>query len=242
MISLDFGILFTLQSRVAEHPGTTAGFKITPDRKTQDLLDRFQSVFRLIENKAYVFASDMMGQLEEEIIGGLQLARLKEINRLVEATFLIEVWDKGLYKLLDSGYRPQDLTELKDLPESFKRVFYLKADQLPGINPIDYSFIVGLAPPVLMLEKSKVQSITFEKNNQVLNPSAEDDLSVQYDFRRALPGLYLISLNAPALPPQTRRFYADPEIYTKPPFAVLEVKVAQGQFNLKEYTIEFKSK
>lgn len=242
MISLDFGILFSVQSMVAGRPDTAVGFKISPDGMTKALLGRLQSVFRFVDHKAYVFASDIIGRYGDEIVGSMQLRRLEEVERVVEATLLIDVWDKRLYLLIDSGYRLQDLAELKDLPESFKRIFYLKADQLPGINPVDHSFIVGLAPPVLVLEKSKVQSIFYEKNNHVLKPSAEDDFSVQYDFRRALPGLYVISLSAPALPPQTRRFYADPEIYAKPPFAVLDVKVAEGQFNLEEYTIEFKSK
>lgn len=240
MIGLDFGILFSVQASVAGLPATNSGFRIMPDRRTKSTLDRLQSVSRFLDNKAYVFASDIIGRYEEEALGNTRPARLKEVNQNISSTFLVGITDKRLYSLLDFSYRPGDIPALKNLPDTFKRIYYIDAGQLPGANPIDRSAIIGLAPPVLAMARSEVEFIRSIKSGKTLSPSNEDDQTVQYNFRNAVVGLYELSLNIPA--PNTRIFYADPEVFSRPPFAIIELEVPQGAFTLKEYIIEFKNK
>ncbi len=240
MISLDFSILFSLEALVSGTPQSSSSFNITPSRTTQIAFDRLQSVFRRIDGKTIIFASDIVGEYTERDDNNQPINPSIKITQNLETTFLVNVSNKEIFRLIDLAFRPEDLVALQDLPTGFKRVYHVKADELAGGRLIDKSDIIGLAPPILNLEKSKFESLHYQKEQRILAPISEDDNYLQYDFRTAPKGLYILNFRANLA--QAKKIYVDPELYAQPPFAVIEVSVPAGQFTLEEYRIEFKNK
>lgn len=240
MISLDFGILFTVKVSIEGVLNSSAGFRILPSNTSKALLEKLQSVYRFIDGTGHIFASDLIGLFEEQVITGHNVARLSQINETFVISLLIYLTDTSLAQKLDLSYRRSDLSELQNLPTSVKYCYYIDNNQLPIENPIDKSAIVGLAPPVLIFPKGKIASAVFTRDGSVLTPSDEDDVNVQYNFRQAIPGLYEINLNEPT--GEKRKVYIDPILFNKVPFAIMDVVIPKGNFTLNEYELIFKKK
>ncbi|MEM7373495.1 MAG: hypothetical protein AAF587_33015 [Bacteroidota bacterium] len=239
MIGLDFGILFSLKAEVEGSPASAAGFQFVPASTTRDLLDRLQAVARSIDDQFMVFASDVFGIFAEETVGTTKPFRLKEINLRIEGRVYISVSDSSIHSLIDSTFRPSDLAVLQALPPGFKWMYYVDSASLPAANPIGQSSIVGLAPPVLSIQNSRLGKIAHVASGKTLQPFLADDVRSQFNFGLAEPGLYQLTLINPSV---NRKFYADPAIFSRPPLAVVEVRVPKGTVSVKQHNIVFKKR
>lgn len=240
MIGLDYSILCTLESRVENRPDSNLGFRVDVSQATMGLLDRLQFIFRYLDGTAYVFASDSNAVFEPRNITGRDLVQIKELPEELNITLLIYLADRSLLPSMDLGFRLSELPALQGLPENFKYVFYIDAGQPFSGNPIDQSSIVALASPLFKIEKEKLSSITYKRTGEALVATDEDDILLQYDFRRNRPGLYEITLDNTGQ--EVKDLYADPQLFNNPPFAIVDVQVPAGAFTLQQLNIEFKER
>ncbi len=242
MIGFDFGILFSLMMSVEDLPSSSEGFRIELSVQTKDTLNRLRSTFRNSDGRLYTFASDSLGIFEPRIMDQKQLVKLVSLKRDLLGSFPIYLADKGLATKLDLTFRRSGISNLEDLPEVLKWVYYISFEpgDSPISNPIDQNNIIGLAPPILKFDKTQISQIRHVESQEQLLPTAMDDDTVQYDTSRSLPGLYEVDLLLPVV--QTKRIYLDANLFQKAPLAIVEIKVEKGPFTLKEYQVKFKKR
>ena len=241
MIALDYDILFSLKVGVENTPFSNKGFRVGVSSATDTLLHRYQSIFRFIDDKfdpttesiAYVFASDVLATFTSSPYG------IATVDKDLFASLLIYPSNPSVVRTIDFSFVPQNLVALDRLLGNVKPVFYKALQAQVGPFVLDEQDIIALVPTVLSFPKNEIDSIVYESNNRLFSAESTDDLTIQYNFRTASTGVYLVNFKNPV---EVKKIYVAPDLFRKPPLAIAEVTVLQGNFALKEYELEFKKK
>lgn len=243
MIELDFGILVAINASINTMPKTQEEFLIRPSKATKLLLSRHQSVFRFRAGKGHVLASDLLATFDVTQNGAREVKELNEIRKKATLIFSICSANYAVRSLIDSFFKPQELPALQGLSPAFKPVYVIPLEEnSPEDITINDSQLMGLTPPILNVEKSKISTIHRKSDGQLLQPIIEEDTRLQYNFRNAKEGIYKITFTDST----TTEIYSNIDWYAKPPLGIVEITLkpatTPNSFVIKEYQLKFKKK
>ena len=238
MIVIDYSILYSLEMKIQEIEKSALEFLIYPSGSTEHFLERHESLFRLDSGKAFVLASDSIAELEETKEENSSRSKLKVSSLKVplDSFFLFQLKSKSLVRFIDWKRNTSNLSSLNEFPFLIP-IFYIDQGRLANTAPIDKNDIIGLFPSFLQLEKDLDLSITHADTGLVVTPSFEDEQSRQYDFRATKPGLYL--LKKPGL--EVQKAIIDPSISNDLILGLVHLKIPEGAYTRKDYSIVFKN-